>query len=640
MQKGCIVIFKLRGYQQDAVDAVIAQIRHSVAAAVIVLPTGAGKSLVVAELAKRIHHDSKGKRVLCLAPTAELVTQNRKKFLAFGYDASLFSASAGGKSTRHPVIFGSPMTVANSVERFYDDVAAIIVDECHGITSTLLKIIDAIREHNPRVRLIGMTATPYRTGTGYIYKDHYINGPTDETNARDPYFDRVVYELPAQYLIDNGFLNPPLVGERITLGYSTSGLEMRGEKFTNDSVKEAFEGEARLTFQIVQDIVERVETGGYRSVMIFAATRDHAEEVCSYLPAGEWVAVYGDTPKAQRDINLNAFIANKYKYIVNQNILTTGFDAPMVDVIGVMRATESPGLYQQIIGRGTRLCDVPYPDGRMKDHFLVLEYAENISRHFKETGDLFVPEIKARKPPTGTPMEVPCPDCGFVNTFTARPNEENLKIDKHGYFLDLSGNQLMIEIKEGRKGEEVYTEVPMPAHFGRRCTNMLEQGPLREIKRCGYMWSFKSCPECGTQNDIAARKCTACKCEIVNPNDKLKEEAEMLEKDPHAVKTANVTGMLWQRSWSRKGDQMLILTWLTDHKLKMFRKIEQPFIPDHEKAFPRQKWERMSKDLFGHVKDIEDALSLQKAARLPARIVFQRPKGQKYPIIKRLEFDQ
>lgn len=633
------MIFKLRSYQQEAVDAVIAQIRRSVAACMIVLPTGAGKSLVVAVLAKRIHKDSGGKRVLCLAPTAELVTQNRKKFLAFGYEASLFSASAGGKSTRHPVVFGSPVTVANSVERFYSDVAAIIVDECHGITATLLKIIDSIREHNPRVRLVGMTATPHRMGTGYIYKEHYENGPTDESNARNPYFDRVVYELPAQYLIDNGFLNPPLVGERVAVGYSTSGLQMRGDKFTNDSIKEAFEGEERLTRLIVEDIVERVELGGYRSVMIFAATRDHAEEICGYLPAGEWVAVYGDTPKAQRGIDLAAFIENKYRYIVNQNILTTGFDAPTVDVIGVMRATESPALYQQIIGRGTRLCDVPYPDGRVKDHFLVLEYAENISRHFKETGDLFVPEIKARKPPEGSPLEVPCPDCGFVNTFTARPNEENLKIDKHGYFLDLTGKQLMIEIKEGRKGEEVYKEVPMPAHFGRRCVNVVEQGELRELNRCSYMWSFKSCPECGTQNDIAARKCSACRCEIVNPNDKLKEEAELLERDPHAVKTANITGVLWQRSWSRAGDQMLVITWLTDHRLKMFQKIEQQFIPDHEKAFPRAKWESMSKELFGHVKSIDDALSYQKAARLPVSITFQRPKGQKYPIIKRVDFE-
>lgn len=628
--------FKLRDYQQEAVNKTTAHVRKSCAKALIVLPTGAGKSLVVAELARVIHQKSNGKSVLALAPTAELVTQNRKKYLGYGYEASLFSASAGGKSTRYPVVFGSPGTVVNSLDRF-GDLAAIIVDEAHGITATLITIIEHLLAINPRIRIIGLTATPYRLGTGYIYKHHYENGPTDDSNSRDPFWDEVVYELPAQALIGWGYLNAPLIVESV-VKYATSELEMRGGKFTNDSIAKCFEGMGRLTADIVRDVVSRTEAGGYRSVMIFAATREHAEEICASLPAGQWCAVYGDTKRKDRVETLDAFIENKYRYIVNQNILTTGFDAPMVDAIAVMRATESPGLYQQIIGRGTRLCDTPYPDGSKKDHFALWDYAENLSRHFGETGDVFTPEIKARKPPDGVPFEVGCPDCGFINTFTARPNPEELKIDSQGYFLDLTGQQLMIEVKEGRKGEEILVEKPMPAHFGRRCVNVLPAGPLKKLERCQYMWSFKSCPECGTANDIAARRCVACKAEIVNPNDKLQEEAERIEKDPHAVKTAGITRLVLSAGWSRAGNRMIIVQWHTDHKLKMFGVIEDFFVPEHESELIRIKWERMSKRLFGETKTIDEAVKDQGQAKLPKSITFQRAKGQRYPKIKRVEF--
>jgi DNA repair protein RadD len=195
--------YTLRPYQQEAVDAAMAHIRSTISSCVIILPTGAGKSMVVAELAARIYEMSK-KRVLCIAPTGELVTQNRSKYLLTGEPASMFSAKAGPKNLRHPVVFGSPVTIKNSIEMFGDKYGAVIIDECDGITPTIKFIINEIRRRNPKLRTIGMTATPYRLGTGYIYKEHYIDGPTDEETAIEPYYDKVVYELEAKFLIDNG----------------------------------------------------------------------------------------------------------------------------------------------------------------------------------------------------------------------------------------------------------------------------------------------------------------------------------------------------------------------------------------------------------------------------------------------------
>jgi DNA repair protein RadD len=144
------------------------------------------------------------KKILCLAPSADLVEQNYEKYLGFGEKASIYSASIR-KSMRHDVIFGTPITVLNSVHRFEGKIAAVIIDEAHGITPTIKTIIDALRALNPKLRVVGLTATPYRTGEGYIYAYDENNKPVPETQTRDPYFNKLVYRVDAPYLISRGF---------------------------------------------------------------------------------------------------------------------------------------------------------------------------------------------------------------------------------------------------------------------------------------------------------------------------------------------------------------------------------------------------------------------------------------------------
>src|SRR6056297_2766579 len=133
----------LRAYQQEAHEAAWDHIKGSIEPCLIEAATGAGKSHIIAALAHTIHQHT-GKRVLCLAPSAELVVQNREKFLATGKKASMFSASAGSKELRHPVVFGSPLTVKNRISSFTNGYAAVIVDEAHGLTPTLKGIIEAM----------------------------------------------------------------------------------------------------------------------------------------------------------------------------------------------------------------------------------------------------------------------------------------------------------------------------------------------------------------------------------------------------------------------------------------------------------------------------------------------------------------
>jgi len=186
--------FTLRPYQQRCVDAALEEVRRSVEPCLIEAAPAAGKSFMIAAIAAELNRIS-GKRVLCLAPSAELVKQNHQKYLLTGERASIFSASAGAKSTRHVVVFGTPKTVANAISRFTKDFCAVVVDECHGLTPTIRDIIDTMRRSNPNLRVIGLSGTPYRLGSGYVFRvwpDGRTNG--DDT-CRDPYFTRCVYRV-------------------------------------------------------------------------------------------------------------------------------------------------------------------------------------------------------------------------------------------------------------------------------------------------------------------------------------------------------------------------------------------------------------------------------------------------------------
>lgn len=539
----------LRAYQQAAVDASIEWMRKSLAPCLIDAATGAGKSHIIAEIA-RVIHEQTGKRVLCLAPSAELVTQNHGKFIASGHWASMFSASAGAKELRFPVVFGSPLTVKNKISRFQrhgnDGYALVIVDECHGITPTVRGIIDAMRDANQNLRVLGLTATPYRLGSGWIFHEHADGAINGEDTAKDPYFAKCVYQVGARLLIDQGFLTKPVIGEINATGYDTAMLSLNSRgQFDVDAVDRAYHGHGRKTAAIVTDVV--AQAAKREGVMFFAATVQHAREVLASLPPQLSAIVTGDTPKGERDSLIRRFKARDLKYIVNVSVLTTGFDAPHVDLIAILRKTESVGLLQQIIGRGLRV-------SAGKNDCLVLDYTTNLDDHCPD-GDLFAPVIKAGKGGDSKGgLTCECPTCGYENTFTANPQYLEFKTDASGYALDLDGRQVMSEFG------------PVPAHFGRRCMGLVQAGKRGEYDRCGYRWTFKECPHCLADNDIAARYCSSCRGEIVNPNDRLRGEFKAMKRDPTRLQTDRVISMTCKPGVSAKGNKTVKVEWVTPYR--------------------------------------------------------------------------
>lgn len=527
--------FKLRDYQQAAVDAAMEHMRKSTEPVLLELATGAGKALLSAELAKILHGLSK-KRILCLQPSAELTQQNYEKFIANGGQASIYSASIS-KSLRHYVVYATPLTFINAPVSVKKQFSAVILDEAHGITSTIQAIIEELRSYNENLRVCGMSATPFRLGEGYIYKiDH-----KDKVANPNGYFTKLVYRVTARYLIDQGYLTPPIIGAIEAESYDVSQLVKNSKGlYTKESEELVYVGHGRKTAVIIADIVN--QSRNRRGVMIFAATIQHANEVMASLPQGLAQMITGKTKKAERKRIIDDFKAQKFKYIVNVAVLTTGFDAPHVDVVAILRKTESAALYQQIIGRGMRLFDG-------KDDFLILDYAENVESLFTD-GDVLDVKIDNYIKKESKGMEVACPDCGTVNNFGARPNEGAHGINEYGYFCDLDGNAINCEFG------------PIPAHYGRRCGGI----NMRTGDRCGYFWTCKECPECGHKNDISARYCTECRGEIINPNDKLTIAFKARKRDPSMMQTDRLIDVVVVRGVSQNGNDTYRASFVTDQR--------------------------------------------------------------------------
>ncbi|GHD51506.1 DNA repair protein RadD [Marinobacter persicus] len=486
--------FTLRPYQQEAVDATLRHFRQSDESAVIVLPTGAGKSLVIAELARLAR-----RRILVLTHVKELVEQNHAKYESYGLAGGIFSAGLKRKDSGHQVTFASVQSVSANLEQFQDEYSLVIIDECHRVsgedTSQYQRIIELLRQQNDSLKVLGLTATPYRLAMGWIYRYHYrgfVRG--DEGKP----FQHCIYELPLSFMINRGYLTRPELVNAAVAQYDFSALPSdRFGEYAEKDVNRLLSKHKRVTRAIIEQVVELAAER--KGVMIFAATVDHAKEITGYLPEHETALVTGSTDTKERTQLIHRFKRRQLKYLVNVSVLTTGFDAPHVDFIAILRPTQSVSLYQQIVGRGLRL------DEGKRD-CLVIDYAGN-------SVNLHHPEVGEPKPnPDSEPVQVFCPGCGFANIFWG-------KTDSDGRVVE---------------------------HYGRRCQGLIgaaegEEPALQNgcPEQCDYRFRFKECRHCGAENDIAARKCHQCQGAIIDPDDQLKDALKL--KDAMVIRCAGIT---------------------------------------------------------------------------------------------------
>ena len=500
------MVYELRPYQKDAVKSVIQHFRKTDDPALLVLPTGAGKSLVISELGRI----ARG-RVLVLAHVKELVEQNHAKYESYDLKASIFSAGLGRKETTEQVVFGSVQSVVRNLDSFNDEnFTLLVIDECHRVSlekeSSYHKVINHLRSHNPSLKILGLTATPYRLGMGWLYQYHCNNKIRTEEKR---FFKSCLFELPLSYMIDNGYLTPPAMVDAPVVFYDFSQLDTDSfGRYAEKDLNHLLKQEARATKQIITHVMKEAEQR--KGVMIFASTVDHAREIMGYLPEDEAAMVIGDTPGKERDQLIESFKQQKIKYLVNVSVLTTGFDAPHVDLIAILRPTESVSLYQQIVGRGLRLAE-------KKKDCLVIDFAGN--RY-----NLHSPEIGEPKPDSkAVPVTVPCPACGHDNSFWGI-------VDNDGDLVE---------------------------HYGRRCQGIEEfEG---DIVQCDFRYRFKECDQCGAENDIAARKCHQCQKPMVDPDKKLRDALNL--KNCLVIRCS---GMTMEPDKNRQGKPRIKITYFDE----------------------------------------------------------------------------
>lgn len=362
---------------------------------------GAGKSLMIAEWCKRCILEYPGTRVLMAVHVKELVEQNLEKLLRVWPDApaGVHSASVGRKDLGHDILYatiGSVYKKAHLLGR----VDMLMIDECHLVSpqaaTMYRRLIDELRVYNPAMRVIGWTGTPFR-GDGLWLQHHGL-------------FTHMATSVGMTELLEKKYLSPLVVAPVETV-ISTDGV-----KIVNGDYNQKQLGEAATRGTLVEDAVGEVcrLAADRRRWLLFGATVEHAEKILAALRARGVAAelVTGDTPKAERERIIAGFRAGAFRALVNVAVLTTGFDAPGVDCIALMRPTRSPVMYVQIAGRGMRVADG-------KENCLWLDFTST-------TLDLGpVNEIRGRnpQPPGNAPIRY-CDECGAENHASARSCKE------------------------------------------------------------------------------------------------------------------------------------------------------------------------------------------------------------------------
>lgn len=374
-------MYELRYYQKQAIESIYNYARtHKESNPVAVLPTGAGKTLVLAQLCldttQQWHQ-----RVCLVTHQKELLQQAKEKLLASGIDdVGIFCAGLGEKDLTRAVTLASIQSIVNHVKDLNDAgiVSLIIVDEAHRIPANSEgqygEFFEAQQSFNPNTRIIGLTATPYRMTSGMIFGEGRL-------------FDDVCYEIPVGQLIADGYLSRirPFGSKNAP---QTERLHIVRGDFDKRETEEMFDN-AQTVRMAVQDILEK--TKDRRRILIFCCSIKHAEDVAKELSIhapfhrkDKVVCryVHSNMPSEERDEILAEFRGKQSLladddaaiYLTNVDVLTTGFDAPNIDAVILLRPTQSPGLYVQMVGRGLRKCEG-------KEDCILLDYGGNVRRH-------------------------------------------------------------------------------------------------------------------------------------------------------------------------------------------------------------------------------------------------------------------
>lgn len=355
-------MLQLRDYQRASLDALYKFWDEGGGNGLVVLPTGAGKALVIAKMIEELLRDYPDMRIVNVTHSASLVEQNFKEFIGLSpfAPAGIYSASLGQRDAKAQVLFCGIQSVYKRVDQL-GDVDLIIVDEAHAISrnsnTQYGKFFEATKDRNPDRRICGTTATDYRMDSGRL------------TEGDERLFDTVVYEAKLTDLIDEGYLTR-LVSHKTTSKIDLKGVGTRGGDYIPGQLSSAAE-------RIIDDAVaeDMVMSEGRRAALYFSTSKENANHIAEAIQRhGRTCAVLTSDNAHQTKKIFEDFRAGNIWAISSVNMITTGTNFPFVDFISLLLSTKSAGKLVQILGRGTR-------NSPGKTDCLVADHGKNLSYH-------------------------------------------------------------------------------------------------------------------------------------------------------------------------------------------------------------------------------------------------------------------
>lgn len=378
-----MIIF--RPYQRACMDAFYDYYQNGRGGnGIIVVPTAGGKSLIIGGLSTAICQKWPGQRIIILSHVQELIAQNYEKVLLCWKEApaGIYSASLGAKQPDKDIVVGTIQSVyKKSNELGHRDLC--FVDEAHlmqfGNMGMYGELIKKMLEINPLMKICGFTATDYRLDGGRL------------TEGENAIFNDVIIEISIRHLLEEGYLTPPISKSSLVQA-DLDGVKTVAGEFNLKQMAARFDQKAFINAALNADMPFFHDR---RSIALFCATLENAAHIAQGMRDRgiDSEVIDGDMPREDRDDVLERFRSGELRSLASVGVITTGTDIPNMDCIVLFRATKSPGLYQQIIGRGFRVIyasgfDLNIREERLdaikngsKPNFLTLDHGGNIERH-------------------------------------------------------------------------------------------------------------------------------------------------------------------------------------------------------------------------------------------------------------------
>lgn len=386
----------LREYQSSCVDSIFEYFKlNKIGNPLVVVPTGGGKSIILADFCQKVLKKWPKTRILILAHRKELLEQNANKLWQVWPAApiGIYSAGLNKRQFNRITIAGIQSIYDKGQQLGWQDL--ILVDECHLIpksgTGQYRTLIQGVKAFNANARIIGFTATPFRVDSGML------------TSDTDSLFTDICYDIELRYLIEQGYLSN-LVSKQSSVQADLEDVRTRGGEYVPSDIDKACNKE-NLINRTLNEICEQGKDR--KSWILFCASVRHTQHVTDELRKRNisCAAVTGETASGERERILNDFKAGKIRAVLNCDVLTTGFDAPNIDLLCLLRPTKSVGLYIQMVGRGSRLSPG-------KQNCMVLDFAGNIERH-GPIDQIKIKQKNGKAVNNGAPTRK-CPECDVV----------------------------------------------------------------------------------------------------------------------------------------------------------------------------------------------------------------------------------